>query len=415
MKNLKTVCILLVTITFFSCSDDDEPIVNQAPESFNLIALADGATNTSIIPTFSWSEAIDPNGNTVSYSLLLDTNPNPSTVFANNLAVANYTTTESLSLLTQYYWKVIATDSYGAATESNTFNFITHSISAQLVTANAGFSGRSGHQAVSFNNKLWVIGGADGSNKNDVWSSSDGISWTEETANAEFSARNLHQSVSFNNKLWVIGGNDDDDRKNDVWSSSDGISWTEQTANAGFSARAAHQVVSFNNKLWVIGGKVNGVSNNFQKDVWSSSDGINWTQETANASFSARYSHQAVSFNNKLWVIGGYDGSNKNDVWSSVDGINWTQETTNAGFSARVVHQAVSFNNQLWVIGGSDGSFGSNKNDVWSSVDGISWTEQTNSAAFSARSFHQVVSFNNQLWVIGGYDGSNKNDVWSMD
>lgn len=65
--------------------------------------------------------------------------------------------------------------------------------------------------------------------------------------------------------------------------------------------------------MWVIGGRDSPVYN----DVWSSSDGIIWTQATAAAAFSARYLHSSVVFDNKMWVIGGDGGGRKNDVWSS--------------------------------------------------------------------------------------------------
>ena len=69
-------------------------------------------------------------------------------------------------------------------------------------------------------------------------------------------------------------------------------------------------------------------------------------------SFSARDDHQVVTFNNKMYLIGGYDGSDKNDVWSSTDGIHWIEETANAAFSARSRHQVVVFNNKMVLIGG---------------------------------------------------------------
>ena len=183
---------------------------------------------------------------------------------------------------------------------------------------------------------------------------------------SSFPVRDDHQVVTFNNKMYLIGGYDGS-RKNDVWSSTDGIHWIEETANAAFSARYGHQVVVFNNKMFLIGGS-------YKNDVWSSTDGIHWTQETANAAFSARYryGHQVVVFNNKMFLIGGSDDSKKNDVWSSTDGSNWIEETANAAFSARYAHRVVVFNNKMFLIGGSDGSY---KNDVWSSTDGIHWIE----------------------------------------
>ncbi len=193
-------------------------------------------------------------------------------------------------------------------------------ISNNKINSNFEFSKRYSHQALSHDGKLWVIGGDEGSYKNDVWYSSDGISWTEATASANFSARISHQALSHDGKLWVIGGYDGS-RKNDIWYSSDGITWTEATASANFSARDSHQAISHDGKLWVIGGN----DGFYKNDVWYSSDGISWTEVAASANFSERYRHQALSYDGKLWVIGGFDGSLKNDVWSSTNGEIWHQ------------------------------------------------------------------------------------------
>ena len=67
----------------------------------------------------------------------------------------------------------------------------------KCVTATAPWSGRSGHQSVAFDNKMWVIGG---NYTNDVWSSPDGSNWTQVTAHAAWSERTGHQSVVFDKK-----------------------------------------------------------------------------------------------------------------------------------------------------------------------------------------------------------------------
>ena len=42
------------------------------------------------------------------------------------------------------------------------------------------------------------------------------------------------------------------------------------------------------------------------------------------ASFSGRYGHASVVFDNNMWVIGGRDElGRKNDVWFSEEGISW--------------------------------------------------------------------------------------------
>ena len=137
---------------------------------------------------------------------------------------------------------------------------------------------------------------------------------------------------------------------------------------------------------------------------------IQWTRATASASFSKRRVHTSVVFDNKMWVIGGYNGSsNLNDVWYSSDGATWTQATASASFSGRSIHTSVVFDNKMWVIGGYDTA---NLNDVWYSSDGATWTLATPSASFYTRAYHTSAVFDNKMWVIGGYNGSYLNDVW---
>src|SRR5208337_1232019 len=118
--------------------------------------------------------------------------------------------------------------------------------------------------------------------------------------------------------------------------SNPGVYWTDATMIAGFPARYGHTSVVFNNKMWVIAGYNGGVPLN---DIWSSSDGATWTQVTGTTIFPARYQHTSILYNNQMWVIGGTDNVNfYRDVWSSSDGATWTQVTGTAGFSGRDFH-----------------------------------------------------------------------------
>jgi len=67
-------------------------------------------------------------------------------------------------------------------------------------------------------------------------------------------------------------------------------------------------------KIWILGGRNDST---FFSDVWSSENGIDWTQETSSAPWGPRGSHGAVVFNNKIFVIGGWDFDTQyTDVWS---------------------------------------------------------------------------------------------------
>jgi len=298
-----------------------------------------------------------------------------------------------------------------------TFFFFLTSLSAQMewicATDSAGWSERYAHQAVVFDNKIWVLGGIGNGNKNDVWSSTDGINWILVTGSAEWSGR-FCPVVSYDNKIWVLGGYDTSNYKNDVWYSADGVNWTQATASAGWSARAHHTSVVFNNKIWVLGGNdsIYGPRN----DVWYSTDGVNWEQATASAAWTMRGAHTSVVFDDKMLVIGGsyfigpLVGPN-DDAWYSSDGINWTQATDSAGWTARALHTSAVFDNKIWVLGGVDEE--GRRNDVWYSTDGVNWTQATDSAEWIKREGHTSVVFDNKLWVLGGeYRHGDLNDVW---
>lgn len=286
------------------------------------------------------------------------------------------------------------------------------------ISSNNMFFARWESPVVSFNNKLWLIGGSsrDAGNMNDVWSSTNGSVWKLETEHAAFSERSFHQLVVFNNKLWLIGGVSNRSEQNDIWSSVDGVNWVQEVTNAAFSARYKHKVIVFDNKLILVGGTTLA-SNEFKNDVWSSVDGITWVQQTAGAAFSGRDGFNLVSYNNQLWVVAGanHQQGDLNDVWSSTDGVTWVLRNANAEFSKRGDSQVIKFDNKLWLVGGN--TFSGLQSDVWSSMDGVHWTQQAQSAAFSPRAIHSIVLHNNQLVLVGGISLIDdnidfRNDVW---
>ncbi|MBN1516140.1 hypothetical protein JXA32_06190 [Candidatus Sumerlaeota bacterium] len=263
------------------------------------------------------------------------------------------------------------------------------------------YTKRNGQSSVVFNGRVWVIGGSHGGPLNDVWSSADMVSWDEEATSASFSKRYSHASVVFDNKIWVIGGFDAVSNKNDVWYSSDGSTWIQATASAAFSGRRNHTCLVYNNKMWIIGGEYGYSYGEEYNDVWSSSNGVDWTQETSNANFAARCMHSSVVFDNKMWVIGG-NGSytDLNDVWFSNDGVNWTRSTEHADFQDRSTHTSVVFDGKMWVIGGKE--YTTELNDAWYSEDGINWTQTSGLSDMNVHSEHTSVVFDGKIWVLGG-------------
>ncbi len=205
-----------------------------------------------------------------------------------------------------------------------------------------------------------------------------GTTWTQATAHAGWSGRTAHSAVLYNNKIWVLGGFNNSGVCNDTWNSPDGgTTWILVNASPGWQARFEQSALVFNNQMWVLGGDSgNGMNAAFSNDVWKSSDGNMWTQVSVGP-WPARYGFGAVVFNGKMWILGGdVGGSMANDVWSSSsDGGSWTEVITSAPWTPRENLNAVVYDNRIWVFGGDTGQFGNYLNDTWYSYDGISWTE----------------------------------------
>lgn len=230
-------------------------------------------------------------------------------------------------------------------------------------TGSAQFSPRYQHAVLAFKSKLWVIGGKSAQGKmNDVWYSADGITWTEATPHAEFPARFQHTAVVFHDKMWVIGGHGnennprpfDGDAFNDVWYSSDGITWMQATPHAAFSPRYSHVSFVFNDSIWVVGSY-------HDDEHWRSPDGVNWTLAANRPyTFAPKDSEQPPIFlvyDSMVWRISAFTNGypRQSDVWYSRDGINWashgqffypgSQSNINSYIRAGVVHD-----NRIFVI-----------------------------------------------------------------
>jgi hypothetical protein len=193
------------------------------------------------------------------------------------------------------------------------------------------------------NEYLYVIGGDPFDNvyyspyPGDVWRSRNGVHWERVADGCPWIGRVFHMSASFQGRLYVLGGQTDWTDKTtalqEVWESTDaGLTWHKLT-NASWSKRGlVFNPVVFAGKLWVIGGgtyDANPVLRDFYNDVWSW-DGTTWTQVLADgvAPWAKRQYHTVKVFDDKLWVINGYTATgNVKDVWSSPDGVTWTEQT----------------------------------------------------------------------------------------
>jgi hypothetical protein len=276
------------------------------------------------------------------------------------------------------------------------------------------FSMRDGVGVVHFKGEKWMIGGWKyGPLTNDIYKSSDAINW-EKVGNAEWPGRHGAGMVVFKDKIWVISG----DGHPDVWSSEDGVNWTEEVTRAPWGKRYAPYIAVFRDKIWLMGGISYWDENdNYSQyneqafnDVWSSIDGVNWKLETKAAAWGPRGTiHGSVIFNDEIWILGG--GSKfwnrptyiYNDVWKSRNGIDWELVTGSAGWNPRIHFSTIAFDNKLWAIDGTTATEALT-NEVWYSKDGKDWNKLNSATSFPPTHASTLFEHNGSLYMAAGYD-----------
>jgi len=298
------------------------------------------------------------------------------------------------------------------------------------VTADAGWQPRDSQGEVAFGGRLWIFGGWFNSFEappRDVWSSADGAAWTQATAEAPWKHSDLSMSIAFDNRMWFMGGwyngrLPGHSAGNEVWSSTNGKDWRQATANAGWSPRLASALVEFQGRMWILGGTENyyfGDESSLKNDVWSSTDGKTWELVTPSADWSPRAYHQAAVLNDRIYVFGGGNYVPEyhalNDVWSSADGVTWRQETDAAPWHPRLWFSSVVYRDHIWVIGGWSNNPSQNWGDVWFSKNGRDWQRLESAAIWKERHELSAVVFQDRIWVIGGHAQPLSSEVWSLE
>ncbi|MFS4493106.1 hypothetical protein [Maribacter sp. 2308TA10-17] len=416
MKTILRITFLSLLLIVFSCSKDDAPTpepmaqpepeptpepVNQAPSQVNLLAPAADAENVDVRPTFSWEAATDPDGDAITYEIYADTTATPSTLIGTTTET-NFEVDERLTLLENYSWNVLAKDDKDGESESTTQGFDTRSIIVSLATTTAPFGKRLFHSLSVFNDKIFVIAGneKEEGNKNDVWSSSDGVNWDLVTSDAGFSPRNLLKSFTYDNKLWIIGGfTNGVGNTRDIWNSEDGVNWNLIKADVGFDIQSDSSILIFDNKIWVIG-----------VDTWFSEDGLVWSLAESNLSRRGA----ATVFDNKIWVVGHDSDTN---LSFSEDGFSWTLVEPNSNLlledSPIVNHGFLTFDNKMWVL--TQGS----EINLFSSRNGTDWELVSDATGINVQLFYETIVYNNKIWIVGGNAPGEANnfqdDVWFID
>lgn len=252
---------------------------------------------------------------------------------------------------------------------------------------------------VGLNDELLIAG------QRELWRSNDGRTWAS-APKTDWGPRAGMSFASFGGRLWMFGGAaSTDDLRNDIWTSFDGLTWVRVVDHAEWSPRRNHNVVAFGDRLWLLGGTGHSEASGqptdqVHTDIWSSTNGIVWALEDADAPWGSRDGKSVLIHQDKMWILGGRD---RRDVWSSDDGRNWRTVTTQAAWPARQNGGSLVYRNELWVFGGRG------LNDAWRSTDGRHWREEA-AAPWSTRTANYSIVFRDKIWLFSGKTG--REDSW---
>lgn len=278
-----------------------------------------------------------------------------------------------------------------------------------------------------YNYPVFVLGDKMFALNNGGWLSTDGKNWTK-TALPEIGLNSAYQKyVQFKDAVYALGtmqGNYLNMKlSSKISRAKDFKTWETVAEKSNLPNRVFYGATVFKDKIWLIGG-FDG--KNYFNDIWASTDGVNWTRAAEKSAWTPRNISKLFVFKERLWFIGGgvIDGEKTNnpnsekEVWSSTDGINWAQVEINA--PRKLAGTPVVFDDKLWLVGANrnDGNFAS---AVWVSGDGAKWRELP--APWSPRGAVAVWVFDDKLFMTGGKysfteNGEIKfvysNDVWTM-
>ena len=129
-------------------------------------------------------------------------------------------------------------------------------------------------------------------------------------------------------RIWMLGGSNEGDRRsfNEVWRTSDGMTWDLVNPSAPWAGRYWHTTAWFDQKLWVMGGMATAIEMN---DVWYSEDGITWYElksTTGNWPAGSRHAQSTTVFNDALWYMCGISANNAWKIVNSTIVLNTAEQ-----------------------------------------------------------------------------------------
>lgn len=289
----------------------------------------------------------------------------------------------------------------------------------RVIENDNSWTARDGAGLEFLNGYLYLLGGWNYTTAtNEVWRTKNLVDW-EQLPDAPWEARHGAGWVVHDNKLWVVGG----DLIDDVWFSSDGITWVMALSSAPFGKRYTPSAVSFGGFIYLYGGQywspVDWCNSRPDclpvglNDVWRSKNGVDWEKIQPNAPWSGRsLVHGGLYFNNEIFVVGGglknaverYSEtySEFGDIWSSSDGVNWTKRLDAFSFLPRTHFSVLATASGCYVSDGSVGVQSNVSNDLFFAKNCIDYIQLETPKEMKKRHASSLFEFNGSIVILGG-------------
>lgn len=228
--------------------------------------------------------------------------------------------------------------------------------------------------------------------------------WHQALAAAPFAKRNGALLVPFQGKLWLIGGTGSSNLYKDIWSSSDGLNWNRVIDSIPLpESYIGYKAVVFQNKIWLLGNHY--VMDHYEAFLYTTGDGLIWTRVSDSLPIVQRFGCSFAVYADRLWILDGADLPAKldfSDIESSPDGLVWTPSAL-PGYQGSYDEGVASFAGSLWRIGGGSGVTNTFLHDVWKTSDGKTWERAADSSELLLRYGHILVASPSRLFSLGGF------------
>lgn len=206
------------------------------------------------------------------------------------------------------------------------------------------------------------------------WTSSDGgTTWS---ASGDTGAGRTLASIAWGGSLFVAVGNN-----GSVVTSPNGSTWTTRDISA-ITTLNVNDVVWGGSQFIAVGPNV----------ILSSANGTTWTDVTP--SFAGSTTLNSVAWGNGLFIAAGQEMGVGSAIYTSPDGITWTQQTLPAGLLSSQVLRAVAWSGSRFMAAGDWGV-------ILTSTNGVDWSDVN----VAADQFIQAMTWANNTFVAVGANG----------